>query len=127
MSLKILLIDDDPDFLERSKQFWTEEDKEVEITTMDSGKSALGNIKQNEYDAIVADYRMPEINGLELLEELKDLNIDTPFVMITGKGNEDVAMEAINKKADRYIRKEANPKEQYKIIKDAIFEQSVKK
>lgn len=60
---------------------------------------------------------MPEIDGLEFLEIIREeKGMDIPFIMFTGKGREDVAMDALNLGADRYIQKGGNPKSQYGLL-----------
>lgn len=68
---------------------------------------------------------MPEINGLDLLKEIKKKrSIDIPFIIFTGKGREEVAMEALNNGADRYIKKGGDPTSQFRILKDAIKQET---
>lgn len=64
---------------------------------------------------------MPDMNGLKFLETVKEeKEIDIPFIMFTGKGREEVAMEALNMGAERYLKKGGDPKSQYAVLSDAI-------
>ncbi len=125
MKIKILLIDDDPDFLEVNKKLWEKQEDEVKVDTTNDPKEALAKIDSVKYDAIVADYKMPEMDGLTLLKKIRDKRVETPFIILTGKGGEEIAMEALNLKADKYIMKGTNPKEQYEKIVDAIFDRPI--
>ncbi len=125
MQIKILVIDDDPIFLEMLREFW-EKKENCKIKTTKNPKKGLEMFESNNYDVIVSDYQMPEINGLELLKKIREKDRETPFVLITGKGNEEVAKKAVNLKVDRYINKNDDPQEQYETIIDAIYEQPIK-
>ncbi|KXA98592.1 hypothetical protein AKJ39_01580 [candidate division MSBL1 archaeon SCGC-AAA259J03] len=118
--MEILLIDDESGFLELSKKRW-EKKGNVRVDTTTSPKKALGKIDQNDYDVIVADYKMPEMNGLGVLEEIRDKGYRIPFIILTSRGGEEVAMEALNLKADRYIKKSTDSEEQFEMIIDTIF------
>ena len=66
-------------------------------------------MKKTRFDAIVSDYQMPGEDGLDFLKELRKKGNTTPFVIFTGKGREEVAIEALNLGADRYIQKSSDP------------------
>ncbi len=102
--MKILLVDDDQDFLKMAKKI-LEEKWDFEIVTANLVEVAMDKLEKGYFDAIVSDYRMPKTNGIEFLEKVKEKDKDVPFILITGRGNEDVAMEALNRGADQYIRK----------------------
>jgi len=102
--LKVLLVDDDPDFLNLAENV-LEEREGFEIVKANSAESAMNKLDEGYFDAIVSDYRMPGKDGIEFLEEVKEDYRDVPFLLITGRGNEDIAMEALNKGADQYVRK----------------------
>ncbi|KXB07684.1 hypothetical protein AKJ51_00445 [candidate division MSBL1 archaeon SCGC-AAA382A20] len=123
--MKILLIDDDPDFLELSKLQWEKREENTKVKATTDPDEALELSEKKDYDVIVADYKMPEMNGLEILENLREKGDKTPFIILTGKGGEDVAMEALNLDADRYIKKNMEPEKQYKEIIDTIFDKPV--
>jgi DNA-binding response OmpR family regulator len=65
------------------------------------------------YDVIVADYLMPEMDGIEFLKGLRASGCTIPFIIFTGKGREDVAIEALNSGADFYLQKGGNPRSQF--------------
>ncbi|KXA94819.1 hypothetical protein AKJ37_01160 [candidate division MSBL1 archaeon SCGC-AAA259I09] len=122
--MKILLIDDESRFLKLSKIKW-ERKGDAKVDTTTSPEKALEKIDRNDYDVIVADYKMPNLNGLEILEEIRGRGCKTPFVILTAKGGEEIAMEALNLKADRYIKKTAAPEKQYEMIIETIFEKPI--
>ncbi|MCK9580789.1 MAG: PAS domain S-box protein [Methanoregula sp.] len=109
--ISVLYIDDEPELLELGKIF-LELDGTFAITTAESGLSALEIIKNANFDAIVSDYMMPEMDGISLLRDIRTIS-DIPFILFTGKGREEVVMEAINSGADFYLQKGGAPKAQF--------------
>ena len=102
--MKILLVDDDQDFLKLAKNV-LEGKGNFEIVKSNLAEEAMDKFEKGHFDAIVSDYRMPGTNGIEFLEEVRGGGSDIPFIIITGKGDEDVAGKALNKGADQYIQK----------------------
>ena len=125
MDIQILLVDDEPQFLEMSRTKWEKEGEKTEVDTTTDPKEALEKIDATDYDVIVADYKMPEMTGLELLKKVRDRGFETPFIILTAKGGEEVAMEALNLKADRYLKKNMSPEKQFEVIVETIYEKPV--
>jgi len=120
-TLKILIVDDEDALLQQAKIFLEQLDQDLEIDTAVSPKDALKLLKSGNYDGVVSDYQMPEIDGLDFLKILRqEKNIDIPFIMFTGKGREEVAMKALNMGADRYLQKGGDPRTQYGVLAQAI-------
>ncbi len=121
-----MLVDDEESLSKQAKIFLEEENENLEIHTFKSPENALEELKNGEdFDAIVSDYQMPGLDGIELLKIIREeRNSDIPFLIFTGKGREEVAMEALNLGADRYIRKGGDPKSQYALLARSI-EQAV--
>ena len=106
--IRVLHVDDDDDFLIISKRF-LERQGSFQLETVSSVKEAMQKIKQKKYDVIISDYQMPEMNGLDLLKELRAGENDVPFILFTGECKEEIAMEALNFGADRYFNKNGTP------------------
>jgi len=120
-TVKVLLVDDEPGFLEQAEIFLKKEDERLDITTVPSAEKALDIIDEDDHDVIVSDYQMPDMNGLEFLKEIREeREVDIPFIIFTGKGREEVAMKALNLGADRYLQKGGDPKSQYGVLAQAI-------
>jgi|GEM_PF-2339857 len=117
--LLALLVDDDIAYLEVLK-FFLERDGAIECEIATSAKQALEIMAQKEFDAVVSDYLMPEIDGLELLKIIRLQGKEVPFVMLTGRGREDVAIDALNNGADYYAQKGGDPKTQYTDLSNMI-------
>ncbi len=122
--LKVLLVDDEPDFLKQAKIFLERENDRLEVETAYSPEEALGMLKENDYGGVISDYQMPETTGLEFLKKVRnEVGSDIPFVIFTGKGREEVAMKALNLGADRYLQKGGDPKSQYGILGETIVQE----
>jgi PAS domain S-box-containing protein len=107
----VLYVDDEPVLLELGTQF-LEQSGRFSVTTAASAPVAMELLKQQPFDAIVSDYQMPVCNGLQFLRELRK-DSDLPFILFTGKGREEVVIEAINTGADFYLQKGGDPKAQF--------------
>ena len=73
----------------------------------------LKKLVAKQYDIVVSDYEMPQKNGLDFLKELKEQNCQIPFILFTGKGREEVAIQALNLGADGYYNKQGSPETVY--------------
>ncbi|OKY78479.1 MAG: Signal transduction histidine kinase with PAS and PocR sensory domain [Candidatus Methanohalarchaeum thermophilum] len=112
--IEALLVDDDKSFLDLAKTYLENENENLEVEVSSSSKKAMKLIEGREYDCIVSDYQMPGLNGLELLKRVReDLCSNIPFIVFTGKGREEVAIDALNLGADRYLQKGGSPKSQF--------------
>ena len=80
---------------------------------MTSAQLALDIIRTKHYDAIVSDYQMPKMDGIEFLKRIRESGNSIPFIIFTGKGREEVVIEAINSGADSYLQKGGDPKAQF--------------
>ncbi len=124
MSIKTLLVDDERSLLEQAEIFLERESEEIEVLTVSSAEETQDVIDSEDIDVIVSDYQMPDMNGLDFLEEVRNERDDgIPFIMFTGKGREEVAIKALNLGADRYIQKGGDPKSQYGVLADAITQE----
>lgn len=119
MPIRALLVDDDVAYLE-VLSFFLEREGSIESETATSARAALDLLSKKEYDAIVSDYLMPDMDGLELLKIVRLQGKDVPFIMLTGRGREDVAIQALNSGADFYIQKGGDPKAQYTDLSNMI-------
>ncbi|MEF8875053.1 MAG: response regulator, partial [Candidatus Thermoplasmatota archaeon] len=120
-NIKVLLVDDESGFLDQAEIFLEKEDERLDVNVVISPEKALRLVEEETFDVIVSDYQMPDMDGLEFLEEVREeRESDIPFIIFTGKGREEVAMEALNLGADRYLQKGGDPKAQFGVLADAI-------
>ncbi|MEM2561180.1 MAG: response regulator [Candidatus Bathyarchaeia archaeon] len=110
--IRVLHVDDDKSFLEVSKEC-LQMFGFFDVDAASSVDEALEKMRKNVYDAIVCDYQMPGKNGLQLLEKLRKSGNNIPFIVFTGKGREDVAVEALSLGAEGYISKNGDPETVY--------------
>ena len=110
--IHILFVDDEPSLLELSK-LYLERNFHMEVTTAESASAALEKIRKSTFDAVVSDYQMPVIDGLEFLKIIRETHPFLPFILFTGKGREEVVIEAINNGATFYIQKGGETNVQY--------------
>jgi DNA-binding NtrC family response regulator len=99
----ILIIDDEEAIRNALRDILEMEDYEVEEAK--DGIDALSKIKQNSYDAIICDIKMPKMDGMEVLERAQLICPDVPIIMISGHGDIDTAVETVKKGAFDYISK----------------------
>lgn len=104
----VLYVDDEPVLLEIGKLF-LERSGALAIETVSSAREALNLLGEQRCDAVVADYQMPEMDGIELLKEVRQHFEDISFILFTGRGREEVVVEALNHGADGYIQKGGDP------------------
>ncbi|GAA0657144.1 PAS domain-containing protein [Salarchaeum japonicum] len=105
-TIRVLLVDDDEATVELSTRFLERELDDVTITGVSDPSEVRDHIQEREYDCIVSDYDMPESNGLDLLHSLRADDCQVPFVLFTGKGNEEIASRAISAGVDEYLQKD---------------------
>ncbi|MFP4143125.1 MAG: PAS domain S-box protein [Thermoplasmata archaeon] len=125
MSIYVLLVDDELALLDQAKIFLEREEEKLDVTTVQSPTKGLELLEKRDFEVIVSDYQMPGMDGLEFLEVVREeREIEVPFIIFTGKGREEVAMKALNLGADRYIKKEGNPKDQFEYLANAIVREN---
>ena len=100
----VLYVDDEPNLLTIGKLF-LERSGEFTVETKESAQEGLAVFGSRHFDAIISDYQMPEKDGIQFLKEVRSGYGDVPFILFTGRGREEVVIEAINSGADFYIRK----------------------
>ncbi|WP_411275249.1 sigma-54-dependent transcriptional regulator [Daejeonella sp.] len=100
---KILIIDDERAIRNTLREILEYEDYQVE--DVDNGPEALELIKKNEYDLILCDIKMNKMDGMEVLTEGLSIQPDLPFIMISGHGTVETAVEASKKGAFDFISK----------------------
>ena len=110
--IKLLYVDDDDTLLDLAKIFLESNDG-IEVNTCGSALAALADHDLCSYDVIVSDYQMPDMDGIEFLKKVRSESNDLPFVLFTGRGREEVAIDAINLGADFYLQKGGDPRSQY--------------
>jgi PAS domain S-box-containing protein len=83
------------------------------VDTVTSATEALDILAKTSYDCIISDYQMPEMDGIVFLKIFRSRGNIGPFIIFTGKGREEVVIEALNNGADFYLQKGGDPKSQF--------------
>src|SRR5439155_107759 len=102
---RVLIVDDDPALLQALPETLRLRMSGVTVDTADSAAAALDRIAARDYDAIVADIKMPGMDGLALLAEIRERRPDTPTLLITGHGEDDLGVRALRGGAYDLIQK----------------------
>ncbi|MFS4458674.1 response regulator [Bdellovibrio sp. HCB2-146] len=105
---RLLIVEDDSDIRELLKHFLKE--FVDEIVEAEDGAAALTHVKANEFDTILSDIEMPQINGLKFLAYVRSLGQMTPFVVLTAHGDHSRALEALSLGAFDFITKDSKRK-----------------
>ncbi|HET6489255.1 MAG TPA: response regulator [Syntrophales bacterium] len=121
---KALVVDDDPSVLAVLGGYMKAFDFEVETT--ENPRTALELCRRNRYDIIMSDLVMPQMNGLEFLQEVRQADSDAAFIMITGYPSIESAVEAIRRGAHDYITKPFRIEEVKVKIDRALLEKNLK-
>jgi PAS domain S-box-containing protein len=110
--ISILQVDGEPAFLELTRAF-LEMQGDILVDGAPSALEAIEMLKRHTYDAIVSAYQMPGMDGLRFLSYVRSHYGEVPFILLTGRGREEVAIQALNGGADFYLQKEGGAKEQF--------------
>jgi PAS domain S-box-containing protein len=108
----ILYVDDEPMLLELARLF-LEKTGDFRVDTVISATEALDILAKTSYDCIISDYQMPVMDGIVFLKTFRSKGNVGPFIIFTGKGREEVVIEALNNGADFYLQKGGDPKSQF--------------
>jgi two-component system response regulator HydG/two-component system response regulator AtoC len=117
---KILLVDDEINSLKVLSAALSNED--ILVETAASGEEAYGMFKNENYDLVISDYKMPGMNGEELLEKVKTITPEIPFILLTAYGTIELAVNAMRKGAYTYLTKPVNLDLMETIVNDVLFQ-----
>ncbi|HOW05143.1 PAS domain S-box protein [Methanospirillum hungatei] len=105
---RVLYVDDEPGILELVRMY-LESYGSMLVDTCPSADEAKDLVRKTGYDTIVLDYYMPDVNGIDFLKEVRQSGLDCPIIIYTGRGREDVVIDALNNGADFYLQKSGEP------------------
>ncbi len=108
MSHYVLIVEDNLDQSELIRIAFKRSAQSFQMVFVTSGQACLEQCATENFDAILLDYKLPDLTGLEVLNQLRDQGIKTPVIIVTGQGDEKVAVEAMKSGAADYVVKEHN-------------------
>ena len=124
-NVKIMVIDDEPSILESFKMILKIKDYEVE--TFPDGPSALSNLQKGKFDLAFIDYKLPGMDGLEVLKRIKEIDSDIEICIVTAYASESSHANAITLGALDYLRKPFLMEEIYELVERGLRKRRAKK
>jgi DNA-binding NtrC family response regulator len=121
---KILIVDDEK-IVRESLYHWFENEG-YHVESASDGEAALQSFKNNKYDLLLVDCKMPKISGLELLKIVKEVNNDTIVIMITAFASVASAITALKNGAYDYVTKPIDPDELAHLVEKALEQKALK-
>lgn len=115
---KILIVDDEKVVLDSCTKTFINEGYDVEVAS--NGVEGVKKASQNDFDVIITDYQMADIDGIGVIECIKKENPNSPVIMITGHSTSQLEIDATKKGAFEYIQKPFTPEEITSVVKRAI-------
>ncbi|HWQ67732.1 MAG TPA: response regulator [Methanospirillum sp.] len=121
MTVSVLYVDDETPHLMLAEEYLGQSGR-LTLTCVSSGREAIEALSHGSFEVIVSDYQMQDMDGVSLLKYVRKNFGIIPFLLFTGKGKEEVVIEALNNGADYYIRKGSDPVEQFSILEQRILQ-----
>ncbi len=118
----VLFVDDEEGIRDQAKIYLEKEDYISQVETIKTAEESLNAFEEKEIDVIVSDYKLPDMNGVDLLKKIREEDKEIPFIILTGKGDEDIAIKALNLGADKYFKKQHDTQELYSSLAKSIRE-----
>lgn len=115
---QVLVVDDEQQMLVALRAALTKQG--FQVTTASSGREALGKLQQEFFQAVLTDVRMPEIDGLQLLQQVKRLAPSTPVILLTGHGTVQDAVTALKQGAYDYLMKPFSAQQLRDVLEKAV-------
>lgn len=106
--IHLLCVDDEQEFLLLLEKYLDEKHEDLHIKTENVPTNVLGRLQEERIDVIVSDYQMVEMSGLDLFRVVRAHDPHIPFIMLTGKSREELAIEALNMGVDYFMQKSTN-------------------
>jgi len=117
-TVRVLHVDDDPAFADMAATFLERADERFVVETATNASEALARLDAG-VDCVVSDYEMPGMDGIELLETVRERSLNLPFILFTGRGSEAVASDAISAGVTDYLQKGSST-DRYELLANRI-------
>ncbi|OZA44710.1 MAG: two-component system response regulator [Hydrogenophilales bacterium 17-61-76] len=122
---RLLLVDDEPLILEGLSRLLTA--RNYDVVTANGGRAALVAIGKQQFDVILLDLGMPDLNGNEVLRFIADRGIDTPVIVVSGESAIDAAIRALRGGATDFVRKPYEPEELLRRIDNTLIQRRLER
>jgi DNA-binding NtrC family response regulator len=117
--IQVLHVNDDPELVELTAAFLEREYGSFEVVGATSASEGLERLDADPPDCVVSDYNMPGMEGIELLQTVREEFPELPFILYTGRGSEAVASDAISAGVTDYLQKQPGS-EQFELLANRI-------
>ncbi len=101
--IKVLMVDDNVEHIQLCSEFLPEDQFEVDAAY--TGGQAIEKLKNRKYDIVILDYKLPDINGIDLLKKVRPLNLKIPVLFVSALDDPDLSFEAMKEGACDYVVK----------------------
>jgi two-component system response regulator HydG len=122
---RVLVVEDEEGMREFLKILLGKE--RYEVAACECGKDAIEKFKEESFNVVITDVKMPGMNGIEVLSAIKEIDPQVPVIIMTGHASMETAIDAVNKGAFAYLLKQARNEEIKQMVKKAIEMQTLKK
>ncbi|MEW5976556.1 MAG: response regulator [Acidobacteriota bacterium] len=103
--VKVLVVEDNADQLLLTERALKRFNSEMQVTSVRTGRECLDRLAREYFSVVIMDYSLPEMNGMEVMERIRQGGRDVPVVMVTGQGDEQIAVQAMKAGAYDYVVK----------------------
>ncbi len=117
--VRVLHVDDDPEITNVTSMFLERINEDFSVISETTVVGALNQLRDRDIDCIISDYEMPNTDGLEFLEIVRERYPDLPFILFTGKGSEQIASKAIAADVTDYMQKGVRA-DQYEVLANRV-------
>lgn len=117
-NVKIMVIDDEPSVLESFKMIL--KIKDYDVTTFPDGPSAIAQLEKDKFDIAFVDYKLPGMDGLEVLKKIKEIDQEVEVIIVTAYATESSHANAITLGALEYLRKPFLMEEIYELVERGL-------
>lgn len=123
---KILIIEDEEPIRRVLVRILIDENENFQITEAKNGKEGISYLKKEKFDLVLCDIKMPKMDGIEVLQEAKINNINIPFIILTGHGNLETAVDAMKLGAYDFISKPPDLNRLLTTVRNALENKSLR-
>ena len=116
----VLIVDDDPDVLESFTQIL--ETRGYKVDSAETGREFLERAKINDYDVAIVDLRLPDMEGTEVLSNMRRISPKTKKIVITGYPTLESAIDAMGSGTDAYLLKPLEPEDFLRVVEEKMRE-----